>query len=107
MSRIALPLLLAVSSLAFAPAPLPRPDRETPAQKRERRLAECRRRLDELGVTWRLEVRGGRPMLRYSISHPNAGGRISSIVWAEGDLADELRNLVEPYLRKHDRLLPP
>src|SRR5262249_27432193 len=27
MSRIALPLLLAVSSLAFAPAPLPRPDR--------------------------------------------------------------------------------
>ena len=61
-------------------------------------------------MTWRLEVRGGRPMLRYSIAHPNAGGRISSIVWAEGDLADELRNLVEfveSYLRKHDRLPPP
>ena len=106
MRRIVLPVLLALSALAFAPAPLPRPDRVTPGQKR---LAECRRRLGELGVTWRLAESQGRPALRFSMRHPNGGG-VSGFVWAEGDLADELRNLVEiveTYLRKHGRLPPP
>ena len=55
MRRIILPLLLALSSLAFAPAPLPRPDRETPKQKEARELAALARRLDELGVRWRVD----------------------------------------------------
>src|SRR5262245_10960455 len=54
MRRLALPLLLALSSLAFAPAPLPRPDREAASQKRQRELAALARRLDELGVRWRV-----------------------------------------------------
>ena len=99
-------ITLSVALMGFAPAPLPRPERERPAQKRERRLAECRRRLDELGVSWELVDHNGRQAVRFSIPHPNGRSRISSILWADGDLADVLRNLVEiveSYLRERDR----
>jgi hypothetical protein len=59
MRRIALTLLLVASSLAFAPAPLPKRDRETALQKRERELAECARRLDGLRVKWSVLTRPG------------------------------------------------
>ena len=100
-------ITLSVALMAFAPAPLPRPDRVTPGQKR---LAECRRRLGELGVSWRLGLgHEGRPLLRFSMRHPDGGG-IRGNVGADGDLADVLRNLVEmveDYLRKRDRSPPP
>ena len=95
MRRLALPLLLALSALAFAPAPLPRPDRETPARKRERRLAECRRRLDELGVRWHLADREGRRAVRFSVLHPNGGGISGKIEVDGGDLVQILRAVIE------------
>ena len=95
MCRIALPLLLALSSLAFAPAPLPRTHRDGAQQRRERLLSECRRRLDELGVTWRLENHGGRPMLRYWVKHPNGKTGMGGADPVDGDLVDTLRDLVK------------
>ena len=95
MRRLALPLLLALSSLAFAPAPLPRTHRDGAQQRRQRLLSECRRRLDELGVKWRLEDRGGRPMLRFSVMHPNGRTGMGGADSVDGDLADTLRDLVK------------
>jgi hypothetical protein len=85
---------LALQSLGFAPAPMPRTRREAPPPSRERLLAECRRRLDELGVRWRLEDRNGRRMVRFSVQHPNGGG-MSGADSVDGDLADTLRDLIK------------
>ena len=89
-------MLLALCSLAFAPAPLPRPDRGAPARKRERSLAECRRRLDELGVQWRLEDRGGGwRMVCFSVRHPRGRTARSSGRWvSRGDLLAALRAVI-------------
>src|SRR5262249_1228252 len=74
MRRIALPLLLALSSLAFAPAPLPRQDRRT-EQRRQWEVAALTRRLDELRVVrWVIDGPDGRPMLRFNRDHPDGRG---------------------------------
>src|SRR3954469_13269060 len=93
--------LLALASLAFAPAPFPkseRPVHESEQAKRVRLLHECRRRLDELGVQWqvvagphgdvgrfrvRVATRAG--TLGMSGDHPVEGG----------DLAGTLRRLAD------------
>jgi hypothetical protein len=56
--------LLAAASLAFAPAPLPRRDRE-PGPPGRRAARKCESRLRELGVTWRVEARDGAPHVRF------------------------------------------
>src|SRR5215218_10171727 len=107
MRRLAvLVALLALSSLAFAPAPLPRRDRETQQQKRDRELAECARRLKELGVKWEVEDRGGRRSVRFGVTHPSGNsGMGGSVPVTGGDLARALRRVIghaEPFLRGHD-----
>jgi hypothetical protein len=96
MRRAALVLMLALSSLAFAPAPFPKAERrgpESPEQKQRRELAQCRRRLDELGVKWQLE--GGGRTVRFRVSRPDGratmGGSFGVI---GGDLSAALRRLV-------------
>ena len=97
MRRAALTLLLAALPLGFAPAPLPRRDREPAAPKRQRELAECRRLLDELGVKWEVVAgpRGG--FLRYSVEvrTPGGGSERSGVLPVRGgDLAGTLLRLV-------------
>src|SRR4051794_6607320 len=65
MRRLALPLLLALSSLAFAPAPLPK--RETAQQREKREVAECARLLGELGVKWSVAAGRGGQVVRYFV----------------------------------------
>ena len=113
MRRIALPLVLALLPLALgpamaAPAPLPRRSTETPAQKQGRLMAEYRRRLDELGVKWRVQDGRGGPWVVFRVSHPrNNSGMGGSFGVADGDLARTLREVieeVEAYFRGKDRL---
>ena len=105
MRRIALPLLLALSSLAFAPAPLPRQDRRT-EQRRQWEVAALTRRLDELRVVrWVIDGPDGRPMLRFNRDHPEGrGGTGGAFAVIDGDLASVLRRIitqVEEYLESH------
>jgi hypothetical protein len=96
-----LTLALALPSLAFAPAPFPkaeRPARESEQTRQERLLYECRRRLDELGVRWRLERRS----VVFNVQHPNGGGGMGGSYGVyDGDVARTLRMVVvgvEEYL---------
>ena len=92
MRRLALPLLLALCSLAFAPAPLPKRDRETPAQKRQRGVAEYARKLREFGVEWKVEDGPGWPLLRFTADHPDGrGGMWGAVGMTDDDLARALR----------------
>jgi len=59
MRQTAVTLLLAAPSLAFAPAPFPKTERPAERKSEAAQLRECLRRLDELGVSWRFEVRNG------------------------------------------------
>lgn len=95
MRRLALPLLFALASLAFAPAPFPRRDRETPARKRERVLSEYARRLDRLGVKWEVMDNGG-PAVRYDVRHPKDDSTFGgSIQFFGSDLPQVLLELIE------------
>jgi hypothetical protein len=108
---IALLLCLALCPLApvtAAPAPLPRRNAETPAQARQRQLVECRRRLDELGVKWRVVIDRGRRSVHFSVDHPNGRGGMGGS-WEVGgdDLLGTLRDIlrqVEAFLRHPGRL---
>jgi hypothetical protein len=106
MRRLALLIApLAICSLAFAPAPLPRPDRQTLAQKRERALAECRLRLSTLGVTWFVHEGGGRPAVVYVIEGPGQSFEAAACPVAD-DLPRALRRVlaeVEAFLRDPNR----
>jgi hypothetical protein len=97
-----LTLLLALSALAFAPAPFPKSERpaarESEQMRRDRLLHECRRRLDELGVKWRLE----RQSVIFNAQQPNGGGGMAGSWGVQGgDLTGTLRRIivrVEQYL---------
>lgn len=97
MRRIALPLLLALASLAFAPAPFQkaeRRDRESPEQKRRRDLAECRRLLDGLGVKWQVVPGPRGDVVRFGVRGASPGGGWSASGERPvrgGDLAATLR----------------
>jgi hypothetical protein len=102
-------LLLCLAPLATpaeaAPAPLPRRGPETP-RARQRQLAECRRRLDELGVKWRV-VDGRRRSVHFRVDHPfGRGGMGGSFELPGDDLLGALRAIledVETYFRNAGR----
>ena len=104
--------LLALSALAFAPAPVPRPDRVTPAQKRERRLEECSRRLDELGVKWELVRDNEGLAVRFTLSVRGVGN-LGGTFGVSGDrdlvntLPDVIREVDDFYRRGGPPLPPP
>src|SRR4051794_2341856 len=105
MRRIALVVLLAVLPLAFAPAPPPKRDRETPTQKRQRLLNERARRLDELGVKWQVLTDGGWTRVRFSVEHPSRNGNCMGGTFAADDLLATLQFLVrrvEAFFRDPD-----
>jgi hypothetical protein len=107
MRLLAVTLALAVLSLAFAPAPFPkaeRPARESEQRKQERLLYECRRRLDELGIEWRLEGHS----VTFIVRRPG-GGMGGSYGVQRGDVAGTLRQVVasvEEYLGLAPRRKP-
>jgi hypothetical protein len=114
MRRIVLTLLLALLSLGFAPAPFPKaerpPARESEQARRDRLLYECRQRLHELGVEWRVEERGDRRSVRFSVRHPGGKGTLGGD-WgvSGGDLTRTLRQVVvrvEEFLGLAHRLKP-
>ena len=92
-------LLLSASVALAAPAPFPKADRlprESEQSKQAHLLYECRRRLDELGVTWALE----QGAVTYLVRRPG-GGRGGSYSVQRGDVAGTLREVVasvEEYL---------
>ena len=99
MRQTAVTLLLAAPSLAFAPAPFPKTERPAERKSEAAQLRECLRRLDELGVSWRFEVRDGRRLLEYSVSRTaGAGGGGVGIGGAfeirDGNLLPGLRRVV-------------
>jgi hypothetical protein len=108
MRLVLLTLAFAVLSLGFAPAPFPkaeRPERESEQTRRSRLLRECQRRLDELGVRWRLE----RSSVVFSVRHPSGGGMGGSYGVDDGDVAGTLRRVVarvEEYMGYRPRLKP-
>jgi len=78
MRRIALLLLCLASAAApsaAAPAPLPRRERESPSRASERLLAERRRTLAEMGVTWLDDRHGGRQRVRFDYALRGGGAR--------------------------------
>jgi hypothetical protein len=98
-----LSLALALLALAdlnpsqAAPAPLPKRDRETAIQKRERDVSECARLLGELGVKWSVLTRLGEPVVRYSVEvrQPNRSGSLSGEDGVLGaDLPGALRRVI-------------
>jgi hypothetical protein len=99
MRRIALALTLALTSLAFAPAPLPKRGRETAFQKRERELAECAGLLRELGVKWSVAAVPGGPVVRYAVevSQP---GRSGSLHGEYGVVGDDLPGALRHVIRR-------
>jgi len=111
MRRLTLPpVFLCLCSLAFAPAPLPRPDGERPARKRERRLAECRRRLDELGVEWKLVPSNEGVAVRFTVRVRRGGMGGTFGVSGDRDLVNTLLaviSAVENFARRGAPLPPP
>src|SRR4051794_9244042 len=101
MNRLAVTLAFALLSLAFAPAPFPKAERpacESEQTRRDRLMRECQRRLDELGVRWRLEGHS----VTFNVRHPGGGGGMGGS-WGvqDGDVAGTLRRVVarvEQYL---------
>jgi hypothetical protein len=109
MRWIAVALAFAVLSLAFAPAPLPKRDRETSLQKRERGLAECVRRLRELGVKWEVLTRPDGRVVQF-VLEVKTGDRSASTDGecgvAGGDLIAALRYVIleaELFVHNKDR----
>src|SRR4051812_28645902 len=96
MRRVALTLaLLSLSSLAFAPAPLPRRDRE--AREQRRALADCAAALEDLGVRWELVGGPGGPeLVRFSVEGRRFGRSAveRGVVPVNGDLARALRAVI-------------
>jgi hypothetical protein len=108
MRLVAMTLAFALLSLAFAPAPFPKAERqgESEQRKQERLLRECRRRLDELGVKWRLQG----DSVVFSFRQPVGSGQIGGS-WGvdDGDVARTLRRVIvlaEEYLGLARRLKP-
>ena len=91
MRRIVLTLLLALLSLAFAPAPLPKAERATHRRSEAALVRECLRRLDELGVKWQIEYKGRRPLVRYRVVWAGFGGSVQP---GDGELLRVLRGIV-------------
>jgi hypothetical protein len=89
---LAVTLTLAVLSLGFAPAPFPKADRAAARGGEDRLMRAYLRRLDELGVEWRFEDRGGRPLIRYNVCRAGYGGSIQP---GDGNLLGALRSIVE------------
>jgi hypothetical protein len=115
MRPIGLTLVLALLALTdlnpsqAAPAPLPRRDREAPRARQQPLLDECRRRLDELKVEWRVVDQDGRRLVRFGVDHPNGrGGAMGGSFQVNGDdLAGTLRQVikqVEFYFKYKERL---
>jgi hypothetical protein len=73
MRRIVLTPLLAVLSLAFAPAPFPKAERRPREPEHVRQVWEYDARLRELGVTWEL-VTDGNEQRDHSFSHRGSSG---------------------------------
>jgi hypothetical protein len=98
MRRIALTLALCLSSLAFAPVPLPKRDRETASQKREREVAECTRQLGELGVKWSVVTGPGGRVVRYSVE-VSQRTRSGSLHGSYGVVGDDLPGALRRVIR--------
>jgi hypothetical protein len=105
---LAVTLALAVLSLAFAPAPFPKSERarESEQTRQARLLNECRRRLDELGVRWRLE----RHSVVFYVRHPGGNSGLGGDYGVDdGDVASTLCRVVvraEEFLGRRPRLKP-
>jgi len=99
-------ILLSLSSLGFAPAPLHRTQREA-RPSREQLLAECKRKLDQLKVRWRVEARYGRQVVLYGVRHPNGNSAMGGSFEVSRDLLSTLQGVlqaVEAFLNNPDRL---
>ena len=110
MRRMVLLLCLLASlaaPLTAAPAPLARRDRvrESPAQVRERRLAERKAKLDAMGVRWSIDVRDGRGWVRFHYVRPRDGGGVSGN-FLEDDLYSAL-GLIIAHVERFDKGLFP
>jgi hypothetical protein len=106
MRRIALTLLLALSSLAFAPAPLPKADRR-PEPPRVREMRECERELRRLGVaTWAVVNRDGKDYVHFETrGQKGAHDLVGHYPVLGGDLARTLREIARLFQREFS--LPP
>ena len=82
MRQTAVTLLLAALSLGFAPAPFPKPDRQTPRQRATR---ECHDRLEALGVMWRVELRDDDLLVFFSTRYSRARGKDELVLKVSDD----------------------
>ena len=109
---LASPRLLALALLggaaflgpaAAAPAPFPRRHAETPAETRDRLLAECFRRLNELGMSVSAERSGTQGDWRVVVSTPGFGYVLGA---GEAELLrclEEIVRVAEAFRRKDGR----
>jgi hypothetical protein len=101
MRLVAVTLTFALLSLGFAPAPFPKAPRQTTLR---RELREADRRLESLGVNWRIEGRGRSQIVRFSW-HP-AGSCLAvgaAYPVLGGDLVGALRDLASEFERGRSR----
>jgi hypothetical protein len=110
MRRIVLKLLLALSSLAFAPAPFPRPRGGEASEAEQQRVVRAyQSRLGKLGLTCELVVRDGVTHLHFGTRNPKGGGveRLGSYRVRDGDVAGALRLVIEYLQSLKGRASPP
>jgi hypothetical protein len=67
-------LTLTLLSLAFAPAPFPRAERQHREPAEARLVREYDRRLRELGVSWELLTDGGEPRVSFTVARSGSNG---------------------------------
>ena len=91
MHQIAVTLLLALLSLAFAPAPFPKVCRET---EQPRLVRQYDARLRELGVRWQLHQEWRRQSVSVEIREGETVSLIGRYEVLEGGLADTLEAIL-------------
>ena len=111
MRRLALTLAFAVLSLAFAPAPFPRAERQTRDTRQQLLTRECQRRLRELGVTCEVVTRDGAPCVRFDLGNGPCGGGQAVYYYRvrNGDVPGTLRMVLRyvERLRRNGASSPP
>ena len=95
-------LLVAVLSLAFAPAPFPRADRQTRETRQQSLMLECVGRLAELGVEWSVHELGERVAVQFTVNRPNNAGQMGG--WHPTE-RDNLLATLQNVARQAERFL--
>jgi hypothetical protein len=104
MRRIVLTLLVALPSLAFAPAPFPKPERPARESEEARLVREYDARLRDLGVTWKLRTDYVRHHVSFEIRNGKTLDFTGSCTVNDGNVLAALMTILDYVVRRRDAL---